>query len=195
MPELTIASPARRAAAEVLDGLIYVAGFSLAALAVSDRGKRGLSPRLFRTIAAVGHAAAVPGRNWRGPGSRLLGTRMVDARTGGPVSVRSAFVLTAVSSIEREAARPLTRRAASRMTTRSAALKPRMDEIRRATGGDAQAQQRALMDLYKAEGVNPLAGCLSPLAAGFAFKLPVLWSPRHQTIGERLAGVVVVVDR
>jgi uncharacterized RDD family membrane protein YckC len=195
MPELRIASPGRRAAAEVLDGLIYVAGFGLAVLAVSDGGKRELPPRLFRTITAVGHAAAVPGRNWRGPGSLLLRTRLADGRTGGPVTVRSAFILTAVSGIEQEAVRPLIRRAASRMKTRSAALKPRMDEIRRATAGDKEAQQRALMDLYQAEGVNPLAGCLSPLAAGFAFKLPALWSPRHQTIGDRLAGVVVVVDR
>jgi hypothetical protein len=195
VPELRIASPGRRVAAELLDRLIYLAGFSLAAVAVTARGKWEPSPRLFRTIGALGQAAPVPGRNWRGPGSRLLGTRLADARTGGPVSVRSAFIITAVSAIQQEAIRPLIRRAVSRMNARSAALKPRIDEVRRATAGDARAQQRALMDLYKAEGVNPLGGCLSPLAAGFAFNLPALWSPRHQTIGERLAGVVVVVDR
>ncbi len=109
------------------------------------------------------------------------------------MTVRSALILIAVSLIEREAVRPLSRRAASRRDAQSAALKPRLDEIRRATAGDAR--QRALMDLYKAEGVNPLGGCLLPLAAGFAFKLPALWPPRYQTIGERLASVVVVVER
>ena len=195
MPELRIASPGRRAAAGVLDGLIYVAGFGLVAAAVTARGKRELPPRLFRMLAVVGQAAAVPGRNWRAPGSWLQGTRLADARTGGPVTVRSAFILNAVSLIEREATRPLIRRAASRREAQSAALKPRIEEIEREHAGDAEARQRALMDLYKADGVNPLSGCLSPLAAGFAFKLPALWPPRHQTIGERLAGVVVVVDR
>lgn len=51
------------------------------------------------------------------------------------------------------------------------------------------------VDIYQAEGVSPLPACLVPLAAGFAFKLPALWSPRHQTVGDRLAGVVVVIDR
>src|ERR1700722_15244101 len=106
MPELRIASPGRRAAAEVLDVLIYLTGFGLVALAVSDGGKRELPRWLFRTTTAVGQAAAVPARNWRGPGSRVLGTRMADLRTGGPVSVRSALIRAAVSSLEREAIRP-----------------------------------------------------------------------------------------
>jgi hypothetical protein len=158
MSELRMASPGRRAAAGALDGLIYVAGFGLVAAAVTARGRRELPPRLFRMIAVVGQAAAVPGRTWRGPGSRLLGTRLADARTGGPVTVRSAFILTAVSLIEREATRPLIRRAASRRDAHSAALKPRIDEIEREHADDAAARQRALTDLYRAEGVNPLGG-------------------------------------
>jgi hypothetical protein len=63
MPELRIASPGRRVAAGVLDGLIYVAGFGLAVAAVTTRRKSELSPRLLRTIGVVGQAAAVPGRN------------------------------------------------------------------------------------------------------------------------------------
>jgi hypothetical protein len=195
MPELRIASPGRRAAAGVLDVLSYIAGFGLVVVAVSTRAKSKPPPWLPRTVTDLGQAAAVPARNWRGPGSRLLGTRMADARTGGPVTIRSALILHLVSAIEKEAARPLTRRAVERMNAQSAALRPRMDEIRRATAGDEQAEQKAMMDLVKAEGVNPVAGCLPPLAAGFAFTLPALWSPRHQTLRERLAGVVVIVNR
>ena len=38
-------------------------------------------------------------------------------------------------------------------------LQPRMQEIREQHGEDRQAQQRALMELYKTEKINPVAGC------------------------------------
>ncbi|MBV9820319.1 MAG: hypothetical protein JOZ07_18460 [Solirubrobacterales bacterium] len=56
-------------------------------------GGRRLTPaRGFRFgLQALGLVAAVAARNWRGPGQRLLGIRRIDARTQGPVTVRSAL--------------------------------------------------------------------------------------------------------
>ncbi|HEY5429862.1 MAG TPA: hypothetical protein VIK04_12150 [Solirubrobacteraceae bacterium] len=195
MAELRIAPPRRRTAADALDVLIYLVGVGVPAAAASVRWQRELPPRLTRTLAYAGPAVAVSGRNWRGPGSRLLRTRLADARTGGPVTVRSALILSLVSALEREAVRSLIRRAVARTTALSAALQPRIDEITREHVGDPAGQQRAMTELYGEQGDNPLGACLSPLLAGVAFRLPALWPPKHQTIGERLAGVVVVVER
>lgn len=110
------------------------------------------------------------------------------------MTVRGGMVLHLVAAVEREAVRPLIRRAAAQAGVRSAALQPRMEAIKREHADDAAAQQRAMMELYREDGGNPAASCLWPLAAGFVLMLPLLWSPLHQTIGGRLAGVLVVVE-
>jgi hypothetical protein len=56
-------------------------------------------------IASAG--LAVLGRNWRGPGFRILHLRRVDVRTAGPVSVRSALVGEAFELASRAASDPL----------------------------------------------------------------------------------------
>ena len=40
------------------------------------------------------------------------------------------------------------------------AVQPKMAEIKERYGADQQKQQQALMELYKTEKINPLAGCL-----------------------------------
>lgn len=39
-------------------------------------------------------------------------------------------------------------------------LQPEVDKLKEVHKGDKQAEQRAMMDLYKREGVNPLSSCL-----------------------------------
>lgn len=39
-------------------------------------------------------------------------------------------------------------------------LQPKVDELKVRHAGDKQAEQKALMELYKQEGVNPLSSCL-----------------------------------
>ena len=51
------------------------------------------------------------------------------------------------------------------------------------------------MELYKDEKLNPLAPCLWGLAGTSLLRLLALWSPRRQTLPDRLAGLIVVVDR
>jgi hypothetical protein len=57
---------------------------------------------------------AVRGRNWRGPGYKILGLRAADARTGGPVTLRSAIirwgVATAFGQLSQQGARAWRRR-------------------------------------------------------------------------------------
>lgn len=50
------------------------------------------SPQLRAALWGASAGLSVAGRNWRGPGFRLLGLRRVDAQTGGVVSVRSALI-------------------------------------------------------------------------------------------------------
>jgi uncharacterized RDD family membrane protein YckC len=198
MPELTIASPGRRIAAHALDIAICMSGGGLVLAAAgkafhSERDE--LPPRWWHALEIAGHVTAVPTRNWRSPGWQLLGLRRVDAHTGGPVGVRSALIRDAVSAAERALSRPLLRRAWRRSSERTAELQPRIDELKRAHADDSVALQRALMELYKDEKLNPLAPCLWGLAGTSVLRLLALWSPRRQTLPDRLAGLVVVVDR
>ncbi|MCT4655511.1 MAG: membrane protein insertase YidC [Cohaesibacter sp.] len=50
-------------------------------------------------------------------------------------------------------------------------LQPKMEEIKNKFGDDKQAQQKAIMELYRDEKVNPLAGCLPIL-----IQIPVFFS-------------------
>lgn len=50
------------------------------------------SPQLRAALWGASAGLAVAGRNWRGPGFRVVGLRRVDAQTGGVVSVRSALI-------------------------------------------------------------------------------------------------------
>ncbi|MCV6546786.1 MAG: membrane protein insertase YidC [Cohaesibacter sp.] len=50
-------------------------------------------------------------------------------------------------------------------------LQPKMEEIKEKLGDDKQAQQKAIMELYREEKVNPLAGCLPIL-----IQIPVFFS-------------------
>jgi membrane protein insertase Oxa1/YidC/SpoIIIJ len=51
------------------------------------------------------------------------------------------------------------------------------------------------MEFYKEHNVNPLGSCLPELIAAVGPSLPALWTPRHQTLPERLAGIVTVRDQ
>ncbi|HWF34059.1 MAG TPA: RDD family protein [Solirubrobacteraceae bacterium] len=57
----------------------------------------GVPTRWERALPLVSLISAAPTRNMRSPGFRLLHLRRVDARTGGPVTIRSAVAREAVS--------------------------------------------------------------------------------------------------
>lgn len=74
---------------------------------------------------------------------------------------------------------PLTRKSYRSMAAMKE-LQPKMEEIKEKYDDDAEKQQKATMELYKEEGVNPLGGCLPNL-----LQLPILitlWRFFHNSI-------------
>lgn len=202
---LEVASPWRRLGAAMIDVAIFLPLIGLAVFGWFKlrRPSRHDPPRPPRppdessrrvrlTMGAVGTAGAIGFRNGRSPGARLLGIRTVDARTGGPVSVRSVVIHQLVthlsSSLSRELVRPLQKRESDRLRD----LRPAMDEIRREHAGDTDAKNAAMMRLYTEHDVNQFRTCLWPLLSAIVVQLPSFLTPRGQTLAEWLAGTIVI---
>jgi hypothetical protein len=166
---LKVASLRRRAAAGAIDAIVLgipVLGISIGGAALYSaylrRSGRELDPARMRDALRlagpiVSAAAAVPTRNSRSPGSRIMGLHRVDGRTGGPVSVRSALIRAGFSAGVRHL---------------SSRRQPRVSDERPAS---LQACGRAVLILVALEG-------------------PALLPPRHQSLPDWLAGIVVVED-
>jgi hypothetical protein len=130
--------------------------------------------------------------NWRGPGYRILGLRQVDARTGGPVSIRGAFVSAAVKKIWIRSTRVLARHLDREHDNRAATIDAELEQARHAHAGDSEAMRRAAAEVYRRHGLNPTRACLPALASATLLVLPALWSPLNQTLPERIAGTIVI---
>lgn len=142
----------------------------------------------------IGVLWAVGGRNWRSPGRRLLHLRRADAKTGGPVTVRSALIAVGLDQLQREAGRRIAVPRMKRSFERMSALQPRLKEIQRTHANDQEAQQEALMAFYEENEVNPARSCVWLLPGIILPTLPGPWSARRQTWVQWLAGTVVVLD-
>jgi hypothetical protein len=137
------------------------------------------------------------GRNWRSPGMRAAGLRRVDARTRGPVSIRSAFVglllQTGAERISRALGQPGTERARVRRLAAN-------DEIERMRASRPDEDPKQLIidaaAIRQRHGASTCTWMLPRMVVRVAVEqLPALWSRRRQTLTERLAGTVVVRDR
>jgi hypothetical protein len=117
-------------------------------------------------IQGVGAGIAVLCRNARSPGARIMHLRRADVRTGGPVTVRSAFIGAVVDQVMRSATRVF-----------QPSLEPAGKE---AFWGEHRGLKRGGLAL------------LPSMAVSLG---PALIAPRHQTLAERLSGVVVIDDR
>jgi uncharacterized RDD family membrane protein YckC len=114
-----IASLRRRALASLIDAAVFLPPATLAVgggawlYMTYLRGRSGdedrqfdfaeqapfsriAEPRWRLALWAVSAPIEIRLRNWRSPGARAMGLRRVDVRTGGPVSIRSAFIRNAV---------------------------------------------------------------------------------------------------
>jgi hypothetical protein len=83
------------------------------------------------------------GRNWRSPGQQAAGIRRVDARTGGPVSVRSASVALVLQRGTQRIYRALDQPANAHAEARQLAAN---DEIERMRGVAARRRSQAAHD-------------------------------------------------
>ena len=216
---LEIASLQRRALASAIDGAVLVLPAALAAgggvwlyMTYRDRRSGEEDPRFdfaerlpFRHLAeprwrfamwALAAPIEIRLRNWRSPGARAMGLRRVDARTGGPVSVRSAVIRNVVDTASQELYRLVQRPFQARLSERHRAVQAELRELRRTRGDDDDAQQRAsIKEVYRRHNLRPWSSCARGLLGGVPKYLPAFWSARHQSLPDRVAGIVVVVDR
>jgi hypothetical protein len=201
-----VASLRRRLLAGVVDSAcLLVSGLAVGALATKVDALRRL--RVSRLAAAWGGggrrgvearlvmlALAPVGRNVRGPGARVAGIRRVDARTGGPVSIRSAIVAHVISQMWGALTNHLLAPVRNARIAKLKTLQSQFDRLQRERRGDAEA----LSTLYREHGVNPFASCtwiVPQIALACAIQLPTPWSPVRRGLVERLAGTVVVMQR
>ncbi len=162
-----------------------------------DRAQRPMrfSPQTQLLISVPALALELDGRNRRGVGARVMGIRRVDVRTGGPITLRAALIRHVVSDGHGLATswilRPMTRRMKSGMEE----LRPALRELQRAHAGEPEALQEATMKFYRDHKVNPFASCLWPMLSGvFVRMLPAFLSPLRQSLPDRVAGIVAVLD-
>ncbi len=133
-------------------------------------------------------------RNSRSPGARIMGLRRVDARTGGPVPVRSAVIHNVAQSAARQLTGRLARRYGRRDAERLRAMKAEIEETQR-THADDDARQPAATDVFRRAGMTSARSSGRTLLLGIVPNyLGALWSERNQTLYDRVAGIIIVVD-
>ncbi len=136
-------------------------------------------------LSGASRAETLYSRNSRSLGSRVVGIRRVDARTGGPITARQALTRVGVSGLSTVAAK----------VRRERAAEPELSAVREAHPDDEQAQLHGTMKVYEKYDINMFSSCGWGIAALLVMTLPVCVPPRHQTLPDLIAGTVVVVDR
>ncbi len=154
-----------------------------------------MTTRRVRAFAWAVRLVSLPARNRRSPGKALVGIRTVDARSGGPVSLRSAVVGQLVELAYEQLVRRVRAPTRRRYERRRVDAERRVQEIRATHAGDSEAIQAATAQVYRDNGVNCLASFATSLPVILVMPLTALLSPRRQTVADRLAGIVVVRDR
>ncbi len=154
------------------------------------------SPLVGAALRGAGAGLAIANRNWRSPGFRVVGLRRVDARTGGPMSVRSVLIGVLFDQARQASTRPLFRSRAHRERDRLRELAPQLKEIEHKYEADLHAQQRAMKEFYRANQVNPVAGFAWVVAGQILSQLVLAIAIRNgRTAYDRLTGTIVVSDR
>jgi len=167
-----------------------------------EAGPADLHPRVRKFLESpqlrgASTGLAIAARNWRGLGFRVVGLRRVDARTAGPVSVRSAVIGQVFDQAWQATTKSPFQSRVRRQGDRLSALEPQLRALKRKHTGDREASQRAVMDLYEANDVNALAGC-GWLLAGEALShaaLALVGSREGRTVRDQITGTRVIVDR
>jgi hypothetical protein len=126
---------------------------------------------------------------------RIVGIRRVDARTGGPVRLRSAIVGTAVNVLVTQLGHEHNRPILERWEANRLAANDEIERMRESRpNADAEELLRDSLEIQRRHNV----GC-GPLARRtamhvVALRLTAVSSGRRQTLTERLAGTVVIDD-
>ncbi len=134
----------------------------------------------------------------RGPGSRIVGIRLVDARTGGPVNLRQATLRAGLRQGWQLLVGKLTARLGKAEQLKHHDLQSKIEALRREHGDNSDAFQHAAMEMYRENQVRPYVSCLPALVQlplGLAIEAHVLWTPLHQGLPDKLAGTIIIGDR
>jgi len=134
----------------------------------------------------------------RGPGSRVAGIRLVDARAGEPVSLRQAALRAGTQRAWQLLVRRLTTRLGKAERLKQPDLRSEIEALRREHGDDRDAFEQAMKEMYRENQVRPYTACLPALMQlplGLAIEVPALWTPLHQGLPDKLAGTIVISDR
>ena len=97
----------------------------------------------------------------------------------------------ASQQLSRRVQRPFNKR----FVERQRALQTELSEVLRTHTDDDEARHRATMEVYRKHKVRPWGSCGLGFLGLVPKYLPALWSPRRQTLRDRVAGVIVVVER
>ncbi len=156
----------------------------------------GPSARLGDALRGASAGLALASRNWRSPGFQLVGLRRVDAQTGGPVAIRSVVIGALFDQSRQAITQRLFGARAQLQRERMSRLGPELTAVSRKHAGDPQAQQRAVIEFYEANDIDPLAGCWWQLAGTVTLELLLaLAASGGRTVRDRLTGTCVVVHR
>jgi hypothetical protein len=136
-------------------------------------------------------------RNWRSPGIRAAGIRRIDARTSGPISIRSAFMALVLQRCKQQIYTALDQPANARAEARQLAANDEIERMR-ASRPDDDPKQLVIdaAEVRKRHGASTFTWMLPRMLARMAVDLlPALWSGRRQSLIDRLSGTVFVLDR
>jgi hypothetical protein len=144
-------------------------------------------------------AVSVRTRERRSPGSRILGLRRVDARTGRDVSRTQEVIRSGARQGWRFLCRQLIRTPKARASPEWEKLKSDLEAARHRHADDQEALQHEVMHIYQENKARPVRVAYLPVLARVALvsvvDLPLVWSERKQSILDRLAGTMIVLDR
>lgn len=209
--DLRAAPIRRRFAAGLIDLIVLLLGFAISVGVYRhlDPARSGLVKRTGRSVSKiVGSRKAklaarlvsfvltvlLTGR--RGPGARILHIRLLDARTGAPVSKRQALIRVSV----REAWQILTHRLLPspadqppRVTTET---RPAPEVIQ---SPSVEAQQglptQEMRTVRQTQTIRLLWGrIVGRIALANVIHIPILWTQARQGLPDILAGTAVLLD-
>jgi hypothetical protein len=152
-----------------------------------------------RALPVIVFAASALTKERRGVGFRLLGLRLVDARTGRDVSRRQELVRTGTHQAWRLLCRRLIPVRKAQVSATHEKMRSEIEADRRRYANDQHAMQREVMRIYKENKADPVRVSFLPVFRRLpliaVIDLPMFWSPLKQSPPDRLAGTVIVHDR
>jgi uncharacterized RDD family membrane protein YckC len=211
--EEQVAPLGRRAAAAAIDSGLVAAGVGMAigaGIGIAVAADRGLvqvgerlkrlgdrvstgveSQRVSRIIDLASFAASVHLRNARSPGMKVMHLRRADARSGGPVTVRSVVIRQLVWLASGRISARVWRPGWGRYQARLKELHTEFQEFRRQHPDDKEAE----MAFYSSHKGAVPTSCCAVMAANLVLqRVPALLTPRRQNLADWVAGIVVVSD-